>query len=342
MHERERHRLIVRAVQEKPVVTVAEFVELTGASEATVRRDINALDGEDKLRRVYGGAEALHPPAFVGIAGRTFQVNQPVNIERKRAIADRAAALCADGESIIIDGGTTTFQMVHRLTSHRLQILTNSFPVAEYMLHHSKSTVILTGGVIYREQEIILSPFSSDMQRSFCAQRMFFGAQGLGPLGVMGPDALVIQGQRALIDQAEELVLLVDSSKFRLRSSLIICPLDRVDIIITDDGIDTAARNLIERTGIQLIVAQTSERSDEAARFRAQAGPPGTDDERKRSAAGDRTADGAELLDHGETAGDEAAGQGRNRRPRAANEPEPARGRPRTRRRLSTGGSGGA
>lgn len=293
MHERERHRLIVSAVQEKPVVTVAEFVELTGASGATVRRDINALDGEDKLRRVYGGAEALHPPAFVGIAGRTFQVNEPVNIEKKRAIADRAAALCADGESIIIDAGTTTFQMVHRLASHRLQILTNSFPVAEYLLNHSKSSIILPGGVIYREQGIILSPLSSDVQRSFSAQRMFFGAQGVGPLGIMGPDALVIQGQRTLIDQAEELVLLVDSSKFRRRSSLIICPLDRVSTIITDDGIDTSARNLIERTGIHLIVVQTTERPDEAPRTLARAGPPAADDERKRLATGYNTADGS-------------------------------------------------
>lgn len=179
------------------------------------------------------------------------------------------------------------------------------------------------------------------MQRSFCAQRMFFGAQGVGPLGIMGPDALVIQGQRALIDQAEELVLLVDSSKFRRRSSLIICPLDRVDTIITDDGIDTSARNLIERTGIQLIVAQTRERPDEATRSLARAGPPAADDKRKRLATGDRTADGAEFLDHGKSAGDEAAGQGRNRRQRAANETEPARGRPRTQRRSSTGGSAG-
>ena len=76
MHEKERHRLILSAVQERPVVTVQELVELTGASEATIRRDIAALHVQRRLRRVRGGAEALHPPQFVGLAGRPFSVNE--------------------------------------------------------------------------------------------------------------------------------------------------------------------------------------------------------------------------------------------------------------------------
>src|SRR5215471_16858602 len=86
MHERERHKLILNAVQERPVVTIGELVEMTGTSEATIRRDISALHLQGRLRRVRGGAEALHPPQFVGIAGRPFKVSETVNIEKKRAI----------------------------------------------------------------------------------------------------------------------------------------------------------------------------------------------------------------------------------------------------------------
>lgn len=167
MHEKERHRVILSAIQEKPVVTVQEMVDLTEASEATIRRDIAALHLQKRLRRVRGGAEAINPPQFIGLAGRPFSVNETLNAAKKRAIAHEAVELCRDGEPIIINGGTTTFQMVHFLTNSRMPIFTNSFPIAEHLLKHSKNTVMLSGGTIYREQNIILSPFDNDVTRNF-------------------------------------------------------------------------------------------------------------------------------------------------------------------------------
>jgi len=111
MHEKERHTIILSAVEERPVVTVIELCNLTGASEATIRRDIATLDQEKQLRRVRGGAEALNPPQFVGLAGRPFSINEMMRIEEKQAIAAAAVDLCDDGDAIIINGGTTTFQI---------------------------------------------------------------------------------------------------------------------------------------------------------------------------------------------------------------------------------------
>jgi DeoR family ulaG and ulaABCDEF operon transcriptional repressor len=265
MHEIERHRVILGEVSDRPVVTVAQLVELTGASEATIRRDIGALHVAGRLRRVRGGAEALHPPTTVGLAGRPFSVNEGVNVEKKRAIARAAVDLCEDGESIIINGGTTTFQMVHHLARRRMQILTNSFPIAEHLLRNSKNTITLPGGAIYREQNIILSPFDNDVARNFYARRMFMGAQGVSPIGVMEADPLLIQAEQKLINQAEELVLLVDSSKFASRSSLILCPLERVHTIITDEGIAPRDAKLVEQSGIRLIVAGVEEAGSKAS-----------------------------------------------------------------------------
>ncbi len=257
MHEKERHNVILSAVQERPVVTVAEFCAMTGASEATVRRDINTLHTQKRLRRVRGGAEALTPPQFVGLAGRTFAVNETMRGPEKQAIARAAVELCDDGDAIIVNGGTTTFQMVHPLATRRMQVFTNSFPIAEHLLKNSKNTVMLSGGVIYREQNIILSPFDNDVTRNFAATRMFMGAQGLGPLGLMEADPLLIQAEQKLIGQADELVVLVDSSKFEQRSSLVLCPLNRIDAVITDDGISDRARAMLDQAEIKLIVAQT-------------------------------------------------------------------------------------
>jgi DeoR family ulaG and ulaABCDEF operon transcriptional repressor len=254
MHEKERHRLIVAAIQERPVVTVQELVELTSSSEATIRRDIAALHLQKRLRRVRGGAEALNPPQFIGLAGRPFSVNETLNAAQKRAIARAAVALCSDGESIIINGGTTTFQMVHFLASRRMTVFTNSFPIAEHLLKHSKNTVMLSGGAIYREQNIILSPFDNDVTRNFYARRMFMGAQGVSQLGVMEGDPLIIQAEQKLIDQADELVLLVDSSKFARRSSLILCPLERVSTVITDDEAPEEAVTMLRDAGVRVEV----------------------------------------------------------------------------------------
>lgn len=258
MHEIDRHRVILSALQERSVVTVFELSTLTGSSEATVRRDISALDDSGKLRRVRGGAEAIAKKLFSALSGKTFSQNVTINIAQKQAIAAAAVEMCSNGESIIINGGTTTFQMVHPLASLQMQVFTNSFPIAEHLLENSKNTMLLSGGIIYREQNIILSPFENDVTCNFYAKRMFMGAQGVGQLGLMEQDPLLIQAEQKLIGQAEELVVLVDSSKFTRRSSLILCRLDRIDTLITDDGLDDKTAAMLEAAGITLKVVSVS------------------------------------------------------------------------------------
>ena len=257
MHESERHRIILSAIEGRPVVTVADLVTLTGASEATIRRDIAALHVQKKLRRVRGGAESIAPAQFVGINARPFSVNEGIRLAEKRAIARAAVELVEDGEAIIINGGTTTFQMVHPLSTKRCQVFTNSFPIADHLLKHSKNTVLLPAGAIYREQNIILSPFDEDGSRHFYARRMFMGCRGLGPLGLMEGDPLLAQAEQKLIGQAEELIVLCDSTKFAARSSLLLCPLSRIHTVITDEGISDRDAEMLARADIRLIVAQT-------------------------------------------------------------------------------------
>lgn len=257
MHERERQKIILSAVQGKPVVTVAELVALTDSSEATTRRDISALHLEKKLRRVRGGAEALQPPTHSPLAGRPFSVNQSMHTAQKTAIAREAVALCNDGDDVIINGGTSTYQMVHLLSNKRMQIFTNSFPIAEHLLKHSKNQLTLPGGTLYREQNIILSPFDNDVTRNFCASRMFMGAHSVGRLGLMESDPLVIQSEQKLMRQADELIVLADASKFQRRSSLLICALDQIDILITDDRIEDASVSMLEAADIKVIVAES-------------------------------------------------------------------------------------
>ncbi len=253
MHERERHSAILQAVKQRPVVTIEELVSLTEASEATVRRDITALHAQNRLRRVRGGAEAINQPH---LAGTPFTINATKHIAAKRAIAKAAVELCQDGEPIIINGGTTTYQMVHHLSQRIMPVFTNSFPIAEHLLKHSKNVVTLPGGTIYREQNIILSPFENDMTQNFSAKRMFTSAQAITPFGVMESDPLLILAEQKLVSQAEELIVLADSSKFKSHSSLVLCKLSRIAMIITDSDIDAREAAFIQDAGVKLNIVE--------------------------------------------------------------------------------------
>lgn len=257
MHENERHSLILSLLGQESVVTVNDLVKLTKASKATVRRDIIALDSDKKLRKIHGGVEALHPPK-AGLVGRPFNYNSNVRLDKKRAIAERAVALCEENDDIIINGGTTTFQMVHYLTKRRLNIFTNSFPISEHLIHNSENTISMPAGTIYREQKIILSPFDNDGSKNFSAKRMFIGAQGISDRGIMEGDPLLVQAEEKLINQADELIVLVDSSKFFRRSNLIVCPLSKISTVITDDDISAEAADMMISMGVNLIIVEAN------------------------------------------------------------------------------------
>lgn len=255
MHEKERHRIILATVQARPVASVGDLVQITGASEATVRRDIAALHTQQKLRRVRGGAEAVGVHEHGALVGRPFSESQNMNLSAKRAIARAAAGLCTDSEQIIINGGTTTYQMVPHLVSKRMTVFTNSFPIAEYLLHNSLNTVMIPGGTIYREQNIVLSPFGGAVSNHFYAQKMFVGCEGISSYGLMESDPLIVQSVLALMGQADELIVLADSSKFRARTSLILCTLDKVKTVITDQGIKENDKKTLEDAGVNIIIA---------------------------------------------------------------------------------------
>ncbi|MBB3952455.1 DeoR/GlpR family DNA-binding transcription regulator [Aureimonas jatrophae] len=265
MHELERHRLILSAVQGRSVVAVPELVEMTGASEATIRRDIAALALTKRLRRVRGGAEALNASPYGRIGGPSILASEARRRSEKRAIAQAAAQMCVEGDSIIINGGTTTFQMVHALGERQIQVFTNSFLVAEHLVKHSRCTVLLPAGAVYREQGLVLSPFEADGIAHFAAQRMFMGAQAISALGIAEGDPLIVQSEQRLMRQADELVVLADSTKFRARSSLVVARLERVSAIVTDEGIEDAAAQMVENAGVRLVVARAPGAGSQAA-----------------------------------------------------------------------------
>ena len=259
MLERERHRLILTQVNERSIVGIAQLVELLSASEATIRRDINELAEQELLRRIRGGAEAIRPRHEAHLVGMPFDLSQGVNVPQKRAIARAAAKLIDAGDSIIVGGGSTTFGLVEFLPKTDLDILTNSFPIAAKLVETSRNRITLPGGTYYREQQIVLSPFENDSIENFSASKFFTGCYGINRLGVMETDPLITRAQTRLLKRADKVVVMADSTKLHKRSSMIVYGLDRVSILVTDDGVLPADLDIFRSADIEVIVVPVLE-----------------------------------------------------------------------------------
>ena len=115
-----------------------------------------------------------------------------------------------------------------------LKILTNSYPLAEFLIHETQNRVALPGGEVYRDQKLIVAPFDDDAIQHYSARLMFMSAISIGPLGVIEGDALIAGAEMKLLKRAEKLIVLADASKFVARGSLVVCPLSRVHALITE------------------------------------------------------------------------------------------------------------
>lgn len=242
------------------MIGVTELVDILEASEATVRRDINDLAAQGLLRRIRGGAESLTPHHHAHLVGMPFNLSQGIGAPQKLAIGRAAVQLLVDADSIIINGGTTTYAMAECMVEDRIErpldILTNSIPILAKLQGVSRYRITVTGGTFYREQNIVLSPHGDDVIEHFCAQRLFTGCNGLSRFGLMEADPLVARAQMKLLDRAEELIVLADSRKFRQRSSMTVAPLERIHTVITDTGVTEAELEPLRKAGIQIITVE--------------------------------------------------------------------------------------
>ena len=189
------------------------------------------------------------------LATRSFDDSQTINIEAKRAIARAAVDMCADGDVIIVNGGTTTYQMSEFLRQTRLKVLTNSYPLAEFLIHETQNRVALPGGEVYRDQKLIVAPFDDDAIQHYSARLMFMSALAIGPLGVIEGDPLIARAETKLLSRAEKLVVLADASKFEPKGSLVVCPLSRIERSSPKTLPPPAALAMLREAGVNVVIA---------------------------------------------------------------------------------------
>jgi DeoR family ulaG and ulaABCDEF operon transcriptional repressor len=257
MHAEERERAILALLEKRGFVSFRELDKRLTASPATVRRDLERLAVAGRIVRVHGGAK-IPDAVTAGLSGVPFHENIKKNAAAKAAIGKAAAELCRPGESIIIDGGSTTLQMCPHLAELGLQVVTNSLHIVSALFPQAKTRVHLPAGTLFREQNIVLAPFDDDGTSHYQASRIFIGAASVGRGGLMQTDVILLQAERRLIARAREVVLLVDSSKFRAPTGQSVCGLDAISTLVTDDGLGEAEARMVSRAGVKLIVVKST------------------------------------------------------------------------------------
>jgi DeoR family ulaG and ulaABCDEF operon transcriptional repressor len=260
VHAAEREKTILDLLEIRGFISFRELEERIDASPATLRRDLERLDSEGRLHRVRGGArqQASTAEGEGGrwhLSGMPFHENVHLYPAQKAAIGRAAAALCERGSAIMIDGGSTTLQMCRHLEGLSLQVLTNSLHIVGALLSQPDTSLPVPGGSVFREQNIILSPAGDDLMPRFSAPRLFIGAAAVGPQGPMQADIVLVAAERRLIERADEVILLVDSSKFRSKSGYVVCDLQEIDVVVTDSGVEDSHRQMLSGAGVRVIIA---------------------------------------------------------------------------------------
>ncbi|HEV7691700.1 MAG TPA: DeoR/GlpR family DNA-binding transcription regulator [Hyphomonadaceae bacterium] len=258
MHSAEREEMILKLVRANGFISFKDLDQRLRVSPATVRRDLGRMEDGGLLVRVHGGAKAVNTaaPEDVGhLSGVPFHVNIARNPQAKAAIGKAAAQLCREGEAVIIDGGSTTLQMCPHLEQLGLQVLTNSLHIVSALLPQPRTRISLPAGTVFREQNIVLSPLDDDGSGQFHASKMFLGAAAVGPFGLLQADVLLLQAESRLMERADELILLADSSKFEAPTGHLLCPLGDIDTVVTDRRISSQTRRMFRDAGVKVIVA---------------------------------------------------------------------------------------
>lgn len=261
MHSNEREDIILGLIAGKGFVSFRELESKIDGSPATIRRDLERLAAEAKLIRVRGGAKSIGDGGAnaldqsLHLAGVPFHENIGLNRSAKEAIGQAAAALCQPGEGVMIDGGSTTLQMCPHLAGLNLQVLTNSLHIVSALINQAGTRVLVPSGAVFPEQSIILSVFGEDGMPRFHAPKLFMGAASIGPQGLMQADIVLVAAERRLIDRAEDIIVLADSSKFDAPSGNLVCGLDEIDVLITDGSLGAPFRMMLNDAGVRVIYA---------------------------------------------------------------------------------------
>jgi DeoR/GlpR family transcriptional regulator of sugar metabolism len=233
-----------------------------GVSHSTVRRDLEALEQQGLVKQTHGGVIWVGVDRNGGGAAAAnarpyaFDQRMSYQVDAKRQIARAARKLIQTGQTVLLDGGTTTFHLAQQLLGQPLQVVTNSLPIANLFLNDENVELVLTGGLMYPRYGVLLGPTAENMLATIHTKTLFLSVAGVHDGALYNQNLLLVQAERRMMQQAQEVVLLVDSGKFGQQALTQLGKLDEIDVVVTDDGLAEEHRAMVREAGCELIVAE--------------------------------------------------------------------------------------
>ncbi|MBN2580018.1 MAG: DeoR/GlpR transcriptional regulator [Pirellulales bacterium] len=251
----ERRNRIYQRVAEAGSVSALELEQEFDVSTMTIWRDLNILEAEGKVLRVHGGAVRVN--AAEPVAEPRFCERKEINSREKNAIARYAVEHFLDFEDILImDSGTTVASMVPYLSSRSITILTNGLNLVNIAAASSPDlTLMCSGGILKENTKTFVGPQAEGFFREHRAKTMFFSVAGLiADEGITDRNPLEIQVKQAMASGADRRILLIDSSKFGIRSLAQVLPLNALNHLVTDSGAPKKEIEEIKAMGLDVHV----------------------------------------------------------------------------------------
>ena len=248
----ERRGQLLELVRLRRFASLPELTEELSVSESTVRRDLETLEEQGSLRRIHGGV------LYSGDSPKLphFDARQPAQWPQKRAIAQAAVELIEDGDTVLLDGGTTTYEVARLLVGRPLHVVTTSLPVANLLAADSRSDLVLIGGNVCTRSGVAQGPYANKMLGMVRVRKAILSVAGINEDGFFNNNLMLIETEQAMMDAADEVIVVADSSKFGRQSLGYLCPLADVDRLVADGGVTEQWRNKITDAGVDLLIAE--------------------------------------------------------------------------------------
>lgn len=250
----ERQSRLKELLAAKGVSSLDSLAQELNVSASTVRRDIESFEQSGLVSRAHGSVvwvgekpAAARPYAF--IQRMDFQT------EAKIQIAKAARHLVAPGDTVLIDGGTTTYHFAQQLLGMSIQLVTNSLPIADLFLNDDQVELILAGGLMYPRYGVFLGPMAETMLASIHTKTMFLSVAGIFGSQLYNQNQLLVEVERRMMQQAQNVVLLVDSGKFSQQALVKLGSLDQIDTVVSDRALAMEHQLAIKDAGCKLIMA---------------------------------------------------------------------------------------
>lgn len=252
LYSEERKSKIVVFVQQNARASVQELSHYLDVSESTIRRDLKELEDEKLLRRTHGGAVSLQSVNFEP----TYSEKEDKLLLEKEAIAKKAAELIAEKDTILLDSGTTTFQLARQLKAFtKLTVVTNSMLIAQELEDHPAIEIVLVGGTLRKETLALVGPIADQAFNLIRVDKAFVGTNALDlEEGLTTPNLIEAATKRKMIQTAKQVILLTDHSKVGKVTFAKVADLNEIDVCIIDDGVDMAVVNELENRKVNVCV----------------------------------------------------------------------------------------